>query len=1207
MAQRIKGITVEIGGDTVGLQNSLKDVNKRSKQLNTELRDVERLLKFDPGNTELVAQKQKVLADQVDNTTDRLDKLRLAQSQVETQFARGDIGEDQYRAFKREVIATEGQLDNLRKKMDDVGKSRGADKAADDIDKVEKESKQAEKALKKMGEASETAFKGLAGGAVAGAAAIGGLVAGMQDLNKDLAKLKTNASNAGYDLEGVEEGFQKIAAVSGETDSAVETMSNLMATDFSDQQISQVIDEINGAAIRFSDTLKTEGIADGLQETFATGEAVGQFGELLERSGVSLDTFNAGLAEAKKNGSETDYVLQQLSELGLSSAYDEYKKLNPELVAQQEAQLELQMVLADLALVLTPLVTLVIEFLTTIGEWINENIQLVKSFDSIGEGLNAVASTLVDKGMSLVTNLVEGIINNLPMFIETWQSLLASSIERIAEYLPQLLDVGIELVGTLVDGLNQMLPSLAQEALTLVNVIIETVLDAVPKYLDTGSEVLSSLIEGLSQTLPNLVDMAVTVVDTIIDKVIELLPGILETGVEVLLALIDGILATLPELTKSAIGLIDNTVKTLVENLPKIIESGVNILKSLVSGIIDRIPELISAAITLVAEIVSTIAKNLPDILSAGVDILLELIAGIVSIAFQLGEAIFTDIIPEIVETLGEVDLLQIGKDIIQGLINGILSMGAELWGAVKGIGNSIIDTFTGDLDINSPSRVFEGYGKNINEGLIKGIDSTIADVEKQAKILAESIVPDMKKPIKSSKKQLEELSKIAEKEAKDRYKSVEEYIEKQQDREQITAEEEVAIWEYVKNEFVLSQEEKRQASLNLRDAKRVVDQQMFESEKAWINARKDLNELSLTEELAAWEQVTARYDEGSSKRIEAEQNVFRVREEIHSKLTAASEEFLSKTQEINSNVEKEEKRLNGVYEKAVEERTASIRDFAGLFDEVVNKADITGQQLLKNLEGQVNQIDTWSSSIEELAKRGIDEGLLEELRQMGPNALPEIQALLSLSDENLTLYEQLWKEKSSLARQQAVGELEGLKLDTQQKINELHINSKGQLELVKLDFVKKVQEIRGGTTEEFNAMKDDLPSIGKNAIEGLIDGMNSMKSSVISKAREIADAVSSTIESALDINSPSRVMMDVGKWIPEGLAEGMESNISSVIAATNNMAHAAIPNMQDYQSSPVSKTFDQSKKMYNTINISATSSDARAVDRALRRLAYEF
>lgn len=79
MAGRIKGITIEIGGETTGLQNALKDVNKRSNDLTKELKDVERLLKFNPGNVEALAQKQQLLTQQIENTIQKLDKLKAAE------------------------------------------------------------------------------------------------------------------------------------------------------------------------------------------------------------------------------------------------------------------------------------------------------------------------------------------------------------------------------------------------------------------------------------------------------------------------------------------------------------------------------------------------------------------------------------------------------------------------------------------------------------------------------------------------------------------------------------------------------------------------------------------------------------------------------------------------------------------------------------------------------------------------------------------------------------------------------------------------------------------------------------------------------------------------------------------------------------------------------------------------------------------------
>lgn len=89
MADRIKGITIEIGGDTTGLDKALSGTNKEIRNTQSQLKDVERLLKLDPSNTELLKQKQKLLAEAVGETKDKLNALKDAERQVEEQFKQG--------------------------------------------------------------------------------------------------------------------------------------------------------------------------------------------------------------------------------------------------------------------------------------------------------------------------------------------------------------------------------------------------------------------------------------------------------------------------------------------------------------------------------------------------------------------------------------------------------------------------------------------------------------------------------------------------------------------------------------------------------------------------------------------------------------------------------------------------------------------------------------------------------------------------------------------------------------------------------------------------------------------------------------------------------------------------------------------------------------------------------------------------------------
>jgi len=115
VANRIKGITVEIGGDTTKLQTALKGVNSSIRDTQSQLRDVEKLLKLDPGNTELLAQKHRLLGEAVAGTKEKLETLKTAAEQANTALANGEISQDQYDALQREIIETENNLRDLER------------------------------------------------------------------------------------------------------------------------------------------------------------------------------------------------------------------------------------------------------------------------------------------------------------------------------------------------------------------------------------------------------------------------------------------------------------------------------------------------------------------------------------------------------------------------------------------------------------------------------------------------------------------------------------------------------------------------------------------------------------------------------------------------------------------------------------------------------------------------------------------------------------------------------------------------------------------------------------------------------------------------------------------------------------------------------------------------------------------------------------
>lgn len=241
MASRIKGITVEIGGDTTGLEKALKGVNSSIKTTQSALKDVERLLKLDPTNTELLTQKQKLLKDAIASTSEKLETLKEAQKQAKEQLERGELGQDKYDALQREIVETEQELKRLQEQA--ATTSVTLEKIAAAGDKFEKAGDSITNAGKQISVAS-AAVTGLGVAAVktaadfdsamANVAAISGATGdGLQAL-RDKAremgeKTKFSASEAadamsymamagwktGDMLSGIE-GIMNLAAASGE-------------------------------------------------------------------------------------------------------------------------------------------------------------------------------------------------------------------------------------------------------------------------------------------------------------------------------------------------------------------------------------------------------------------------------------------------------------------------------------------------------------------------------------------------------------------------------------------------------------------------------------------------------------------------------------------------------------------------------------------------------------------------------------------------------------------------------------------------------------------------------------------------------------------------------------------------------------------------------------------------------------------------------
>ena len=195
IAETIRGINIVISGETTGLSKALSDIIQQSKSIQSELKQVDKLLRLDPKNTELLAQKQKLLAEAVANSREKLDRLRATQEQVNEQFRKGEINEGQYRAFQREVVKTEQELQRFETRLKET--NRVFDNFAS--------------SLKSTGKKMSSVGTTLTKTATVPIMAIGGVAfTAANDFDKASNIIRTQAGATGEVLTGLENDFEEV-------------------------------------------------------------------------------------------------------------------------------------------------------------------------------------------------------------------------------------------------------------------------------------------------------------------------------------------------------------------------------------------------------------------------------------------------------------------------------------------------------------------------------------------------------------------------------------------------------------------------------------------------------------------------------------------------------------------------------------------------------------------------------------------------------------------------------------------------------------------------------------------------------------------------------------------------------------------------------------------------------------------------------------
>lgn len=351
MGRGIKGITIEINGDAQKLTQALDDVGKKTRTAQSELKEVERLLKLDPGNVELIAQKQTLLAQAVEGANEKLEVLQRTEAQVQQQFANGDIGEEQYRAFRRELIRAQGELDAARQSQEDfdneIRNGNGdVDDASNKLGKLSEGLQKTADKLENVGEKAKAAGEALAGVSAGAVGIIGASAASAATMEKAVNKYIASTGKAVEESEKYEnvlqsiyennygEGFEDIADKMGivnqlmgelpdeKLQSVVEK--GYLLQDVFDIDFQESIRGVNALVKQFGITsdeafdFLVKGAQSGLNQNGDLADQMAEYAVYWSDMGMTAEEVFNALARGAENGAfQIDYLNDAMKEFGI--------------------------------------------------------------------------------------------------------------------------------------------------------------------------------------------------------------------------------------------------------------------------------------------------------------------------------------------------------------------------------------------------------------------------------------------------------------------------------------------------------------------------------------------------------------------------------------------------------------------------------------------------------------------------------------------------------------------------------------------------------------------------------------------------------------------------------------------------------------------------------------------------------------------------
>lgn len=776
--RRIKGLTIEIGGDTTQLSESLHDVNKSITSTQAQLKDVEKLLKLDPTNTEMLAQKQELLTQAISKTEEKLETLKDAAVQAEKQLGEGKISQEQFAALQREIAATEielkrydSQLDTAADATEDLGDA--AEQAAQDSGDASEKIGELSDAADDLGDAAEDAGDGtkdlgesardsgdgfsvldgavatfIGNGLTALVSAIGDAIStfaelseSTQEYRENMSKLHTATSAAGMDADYITQAYSQLYGVLGDETATTTTISNFEKLGVSMQDMDSLLDSATGIWAVYGDSIPLDGLAESVNETAKVGQITGTMADAINWASASNDTWtnalsgNAAALSAFQSGVSQGMSAEDAFNEALAACGDEqerqqliistlnglyadsaetYRENNASIIDAREATVNYQDAVAGVGAAMEPLQTTMTNFKA-----------------NLISGVSPALQELSDAFMDVITGAdgaEEGIASAVTGLVDT-----VSSME--SDLLPQLLEMGTQILGGIMQGLAQSTPTLMATVSDMILQLIQAITAFLPQFAEAAVTIAGSIVTQLTAFVPQLLQAATTLLMAIVDAVPMIVNTLVPMLPQLITAIVTALLGAVPQLLQAATTLLMAIVNALPTIITALTAALPQILTAITNCLQASIPVLLQAAITLLMAIVDALptiidalVAAIPVIITTLVDFFTNNIDTILDAAIQLLMAL-VDAIPEILVALGNA-LPQIISAILNAVVDAVpklLKKSRELFGKIM--------EALGELLSKLPGKMLE-----VRDSIVNGIRNSLGSIGSAAADIVSAI-----------------------------------------------------------------------------------------------------------------------------------------------------------------------------------------------------------------------------------------------------------------------------------------------------------------------------------------------------------------------------------------------------------------------------------------------------------------------------------